>query len=163
MSGHYEGVCTPDTMGCVLVHGSPRDIMWGEGVQKPLIFMRFHGVFLGKQHEIWSKQHNGKVSIFYPEHIVDNIVQPSAIALDDLRSRGFSVDRRQHAQQDIMQQNIANLRNRQQEARQVDYIARLQCRTVRDIQDSDAERAFIVIDTAYEINIAHASIYSAKP
>jgi DDE superfamily endonuclease len=23
--------------------------------------MRFHGVFLGNQHEIWSKQHNGKV------------------------------------------------------------------------------------------------------
>jgi hypothetical protein len=31
-------------------------------VQKPLIFMRFHGVFLGRQHEMWSKQHNGKVS-----------------------------------------------------------------------------------------------------
>jgi hypothetical protein len=28
-----------------------------------LIFMRFHGVFLGKQHEIWSKQHNGKVKL----------------------------------------------------------------------------------------------------
>jgi len=27
-----------------------------------LIFMRFHGMFLGSQHEIWSKQHNGKVS-----------------------------------------------------------------------------------------------------
>jgi len=26
-----------------------------------LIFMCFHGVFLGNQHEIWSKQHNGKV------------------------------------------------------------------------------------------------------
>ena len=24
--------------------------------------MHFHGVFLGSQHEIWSKQHNGKVS-----------------------------------------------------------------------------------------------------
>ena len=44
--------------------------------------------------------------IFYPEHIVDNIVQPSAIALDDLRPRGFSVDRRQYAQQDIMQQKL---------------------------------------------------------
>jgi hypothetical protein len=30
-----------------------------------LIFMRFHGVFLGSQHEIWSKQHNGKVSHFF--------------------------------------------------------------------------------------------------
>jgi hypothetical protein len=27
-----------------------------------LIFIRFHGAFLGNQHEIWSKQHNGKVS-----------------------------------------------------------------------------------------------------
>ena len=50
--------------------------------------------------------------IFYPEHIVDNIVQPRAIALDDLRSRGFSVDRRPYVQQDILQQNVANLRNR---------------------------------------------------
>ena len=28
---------------------------------KPLIFMHFHEVFLGSQHEVWSKQHNGKV------------------------------------------------------------------------------------------------------
>ena len=28
---------------------------------KPLIFMQFHGVSLGDQHEIWSKQHNAKV------------------------------------------------------------------------------------------------------
>jgi hypothetical protein len=26
-----------------------------------LIFMHFHGVSFGSQHEIWSKQHNGKV------------------------------------------------------------------------------------------------------
>jgi hypothetical protein len=101
--------------------------------------------------------------IFYPEHIVDNIVQPSAIALDDLRSRGFSVERRQYVQHDILQRNVDNLRNRRQEMRQVDYIAQLQCRAVRDIQDNNAERAFIVIDTAYETNIAHASIYSARP
>ncbi len=62
MSGHCEGVCTSGTMGCALVRGSTRDIRRGEWVQKPLIFMRFHGVFLGNQHEIWSKQHNGKVS-----------------------------------------------------------------------------------------------------
>jgi len=33
----------------------------GESLRKPLIFMHFHGVFLGSLHEIWSKQHNGKV------------------------------------------------------------------------------------------------------
>jgi hypothetical protein len=62
MSAHCEGVCTPDTMRCTLVHDSPSDIRWGECVQKPLMFMHFHGESLGNQHEIWPKQHNGKVS-----------------------------------------------------------------------------------------------------
>jgi hypothetical protein len=62
MPGHCEGVCTSDTMVCALVRGSPRDIRWGEWAQKSLIFMHFHVMFLGNQHEIWSKQHNGKVS-----------------------------------------------------------------------------------------------------
>jgi hypothetical protein len=30
--------------------------------RKWLMFMHFHGVFLGNQHAMWSKQHNGKVS-----------------------------------------------------------------------------------------------------
>src|SRR5215211_1115150 len=65
MSGRCEGVCTSGTMGCALVRGSTRDIRRGEWVQKALIFMRFHGGFLGNQHEIWSKQHNGKVRKFW--------------------------------------------------------------------------------------------------
>jgi hypothetical protein len=36
-------------------------ISGGAAGSKSLIFMRFHGVFLGCQHEIWSKQYNGKV------------------------------------------------------------------------------------------------------
>ena len=35
---------------------------------KPLIFLRFHGVFLGSQHKMWSKLHNGKVRINGPGH-----------------------------------------------------------------------------------------------
>jgi hypothetical protein len=31
---------------------------------KPLIFMHFHEASFGNQHEIWSKQHNGKVTNF---------------------------------------------------------------------------------------------------
>jgi hypothetical protein len=46
MSGHCEGVCTSNTMVSALIRGSTRDIWWGQLVQKPLIFMRFHGVFL---------------------------------------------------------------------------------------------------------------------
>jgi hypothetical protein len=30
-------------------------------VQKSLMFMRLHGVFLGNRHAMWSKPHNGKV------------------------------------------------------------------------------------------------------
>ena len=61
MSAPCEGVCTSDPMVCALVRGSERAIRWGQWVQRSLIFMHFHGVFLGNQHEIWSKQHNGKV------------------------------------------------------------------------------------------------------
>jgi hypothetical protein len=62
ISGHCEGVCTPDTMVCALVRGSTRDGRRRRHGQKPLICMYFHGVFLGSQHAIWSKQHNRKVS-----------------------------------------------------------------------------------------------------
>jgi hypothetical protein len=64
LSSHCEGVCTPDPMVCALVRGSTGDVRRGWYGQKSLIFMHFHGVFLGSQHEIWSKQHNGKVRIF---------------------------------------------------------------------------------------------------
>jgi hypothetical protein len=43
---------------------------------------------------------------FHPEHIVNNVVIETAIALEDLQSRGFSVDRRQYARRDITQQTI---------------------------------------------------------
>jgi hypothetical protein len=67
MSDHYEGVCTPDTMVCALVRGSAKDIRGEIEGSKPLIFMHFHGMFLGSQHEIWSKKHNGKVSSVQPD------------------------------------------------------------------------------------------------
>ena len=46
LSRHCEGVCTPDTMVCALVRGSPKDIRGEIEGSKPLIFMHFHGVFL---------------------------------------------------------------------------------------------------------------------
>src|SRR4051794_10236836 len=68
MSGHCKGVCIPDTMVCALVRGFPREVRRGWQSQKPLIFMHFHEVFLGSQHEIWSKQHNGKVRWLWLTH-----------------------------------------------------------------------------------------------
>jgi hypothetical protein len=35
--------------------------------------MRFHGVFLGHQHAMWPKQHNGKISnMHYIHHVAVN-------------------------------------------------------------------------------------------
>jgi hypothetical protein len=57
--------------------------------------MRFHGVFLGSQHEIWSKQHNGKVS-HLPLHLLlqsspcrmlDSHLLSSAVCASSIRLR----------------------------------------------------------------------------
>jgi hypothetical protein len=52
MSCQCEGVYTSDPMGYAWVFGSTRDIKREERGQKPLIFMRFHVVLFGNQHEI---------------------------------------------------------------------------------------------------------------
>src|SRR4029453_17715065 len=49
---------------------APQRISGGTECRKPLIFMHFHEVFLGSQHEIWSKQHNGKVSILRTQRTI---------------------------------------------------------------------------------------------
>src|SRR2546421_12053747 len=54
-------VSAPQTPWCVPWFVAPQGISREIEGPKPLIFMRFHGVFLGSQHEIWSKQYNGKV------------------------------------------------------------------------------------------------------
>jgi hypothetical protein len=100
---------------------------------------------------------------FHPEHIVNNVVIETAIALEDLQSRGFSVDRRQYARRDITQQTIDRQMARLPEKRQSGVIALFQCVSVRTIQDDEQKRAFIVLDKACAQNIAHASIYSAIP
>jgi hypothetical protein len=64
MSCQCEGVYTSDPLGYAWVFASPRDIRREEWIQKPLIFLCFHEIFLGNQYEIWSKQHNGKVRYF---------------------------------------------------------------------------------------------------
>jgi hypothetical protein len=80
MSGHCEGVCAPDTIVCALVHGSIREVRRGWQSQKSLIFMHFHEVFLGSQHEIWAKQHNGKVRLLHADY-VDTCGQRTTVML----------------------------------------------------------------------------------
>src|SRR5215208_380859 len=51
----HHGVCPGSWL--------PKDSRRRWSGPKLLIFMYFHGVFLGRPHEMWSKQHNGKVSM----------------------------------------------------------------------------------------------------
>src|SRR5215467_12266793 len=57
---HCEGFC-PRGHGLASAWGSSKafERIWHG--QNLLIFMHFHAVLFGKQHESWSKQHNGKV------------------------------------------------------------------------------------------------------
>ncbi len=61
MHDYWAGVCPSDAMVCTLTCGSIREVRRRWQAQKAWILLRFHGVFLGDQQAMWSKQHNGKV------------------------------------------------------------------------------------------------------
>jgi hypothetical protein len=79
---HYEGFCASGAMVCPLLVTPTRRFggyAWSEHIDvyafsrgtppKIAVFMgcgeyQTHGRFLGNLHELWSKQHNGKVSLF---------------------------------------------------------------------------------------------------
>ncbi|WP_394754372.1 hypothetical protein [Crenothrix sp.] len=100
--------------------------------------------------------------IYAPEHIRDDLVIESAIALDDLSTRGFSLDRDAYKNDSAIQQRISTQSDKQPDQRQTYFIAKFQCISVRDMLDEANKRAFIVIDDVHDDNKAHASLYSAK-
>jgi hypothetical protein len=76
-------------MVCALVRGSTGDVRRGWYGQKSLIFMHFHGVFLGSQHEIWSKQHNGKVSILKKIGLTESTWEDARVKYEKLSASGI--------------------------------------------------------------------------
>jgi hypothetical protein len=102
-------------------------------------------------------------AMFHPEHIREGKVIEAAIPLNDLRSRGFSVDRRDFAQCAALHAIIAGLMTRHPDLRQVSMVAHFLCESVRQFGDSQEIRAFLVIDTACPTHVSHASIYAAHP
>lgn len=102
----------------------------------------------------------------HPEHVdKDGKVLPAAISSEDLKSRGFSVERKSYCNVD----NIKNLIDKQiknsPEKRKFAEIAYFGCGLVRQFYFSadSSIRSFVVIDQALVDNNAHASIYSAIP
>jgi hypothetical protein len=71
MRDSWAGFWTSGVMVCILARGYIREIRRRWQDQKALIFMHFHGLLLGNQHKIWSKQHIGKVSAVIAEPLID--------------------------------------------------------------------------------------------
>jgi hypothetical protein len=100
--------------------------------------------------------------VFHPEHIKDGQVIETAIPLEDLQSRGFSVDRYGYAQRTVLQTIIDRQMARRPDVREEGTLAVFLCRGVRQLRDVQETRAFLVIDTACPTHVSHASIYAAQ-
>jgi hypothetical protein len=101
--------------------------------------------------------------MFQPEHIIDGKIIVTAIALEDLQDRGFSVDRFSYTCRTKLESIISQQMTRKPDQREECTIAKFLCHNVRELNNSEGERAFLVIDTACRCHISHASIYAAYP
>ncbi len=103
--------------------------------------------------------------LFNPQHIDDNgQVLVTAISLQDLRHRGFSVNRIKYVSPDFIKSSVRKRLSRPRHGRpwRDEGVAKFEARRIRRIQ-TQGERAFVVIDTALPENPGHASIYVTKP
>lgn len=102
--------------------------------------------------------------LFNPQHISDGKLLPAAIALDDLRSRGFSVHRVKYVTKEHVKASIDDKLSRPRVGTQWtdEGVAKFQAVAVRRLR-IDGEQVLVVIDTAHESNRGHASILAAAP
>lgn len=98
--------------------------------------------------------------VLNPDHVKNGEIQPSAIPLQDLKVRGFSLHRLHYVTRKFVEDSIRDKLSRPLtgKPRVLEGIARFTARTVREIRD-DGHQAFVVIDTAKLSNKGHASIY----
>lgn len=100
--------------------------------------------------------------MFNPEHVRDGKVIERAVSVDDLRIRGFSVHRMKYVDPAWIKAAIAiRLAKPRPGGTWYDEgVARLAAGRVRKLR-MDGRQAFVVIDTALEDNLGHASIFAA--
>lgn len=99
-------------------------------------------------------------SLWNPDHIVDGVVQPAAIPIEDLKRKGFSVNRLLHVTQQLVENELAAAvaRASNGKPRSAEGVALFTARRVRSFQEKNSQ-AFVVIDTGLTRNPGHASIY----
>jgi hypothetical protein len=100
---------------------------------------------------------------YSPEHIKDGEILPAAVALEDLKDRGFSVDREELVRIEIIIERAAGQQERSPAAREEAHLSRFQTGPVRSEVDHEQKPAFSVVASAIPGNAAHAHIVSAIP
>lgn len=97
--------------------------------------------------------------IFSPDHIdINGNLKPEAIPSQDLKERGFSVQRKLFVSKKRIYENIDHFVSRK-ESRFCKGISPIKCEVVRSIEDNQLNKVFNVIDDALtENDHAHAKI-----
>lgn len=100
-----------------------------------------------------------------PEHIKDGELIETTISLKDLKSKGFSVDRKAYINPESLREKVAGQVRRNPENREASFSSELFCGNLRELF-SEGKRDFLIVDEINEketpVNRAHASIYSAN-
>lgn len=103
--------------------------------------------------------------IISPVHITPNGsgLKPSAFQrshLDD-KNQGVSVERRQHADPDVVRDRAKSLAAKKPDRNIAGYVM-ANCGKMRRIKDNYSQQGFTVIDTAQKHDPAHADIHFAQ-
>lgn len=102
--------------------------------------------------------------MFNPQHVRDGRLLPTAISLQDLRSRGFSVHRMRYVSRKFVEESVRDRlsRPRKGEPWKDEGVAKFRTLAVRRLR-MDGRQALVVIDTAAEDDRGHAGIHAADP
>ncbi|NDA63121.1 MAG: hypothetical protein EBX50_13940 [Chitinophagia bacterium] len=98
---------------------------------------------------------------FHPEHIKDGQVIETAISIQDLTDRGYSIARKVHIIPDTFAENARRMMEKVPEQRSGVQVSVFETSKIRELKFNDTERAFVVVDDALENDIAHACVLSA--
>ena len=101
--------------------------------------------------------------MFNPSHVDETgKLVVTAISLQDLRSKGFSVNRMKYVSAEFVLRAIEERLSRKGGAWKDEGVAKFGAEDVRNIF-VNGERALVIIDTALADNPGHASLYATHP
>lgn len=98
---------------------------------------------------------------FSTEHVQDGEVIPAAIAIEDLKRRGYSLDRELMVEIETIRQRASAQSASRPVGREAPYLSRFPCGPVCGEVDSEGVAAFKVEASPRVDNKAHAHILSA--